>query len=101
MHASFANLKRKYRLDETTGDDADREGTPSNLSELIALRKLRQSIRKSGTDVEKVNAATGDAAAAKRRKRKAAEDSAPGYGLQTSGSKDAGDRWALRGVVHA
>ena len=60
-----------------SGDD--REGTPSNLAELIALRKLRQSTRKEGIDLERLNSVN------KKRKKKKVEDPADSYGLQSKG----------------
>jgi hypothetical protein len=64
-------------------DTEDREGTPSNLADLIALRKLRQSTRKEGIDLEKLNAGNKDAK--KKKKRKAPEDADAKYGLIKKG----------------
>ena len=62
-------------------DDEDREGTPGNLADLIALRKLRQSTRTQGIEIEKLNAGLKT----KKKKRKQV-DAAPAdeetYGLQ-------------------
>lgn len=65
----------------TEQEDEDREGTPSNLAELIALRKLRQSTRKEGIDLEKLNSVNRD----KKRKKKKVEDPLDSYGLQQAG----------------
>lgn len=66
-------------------DDDDREGTPSNLAELIALRKLRQSTRKEGIDLEKLNSIN------KKRKKKKAEEPVASYGLQQKGGLNTND----------
>lgn len=72
-----------YRPEASTTeqDDEDLEGTASNLAELIALRKLRQSTRKEGIDLEKLNSVNRD----KKRKKKKAEDPLDSYGLQQKG----------------
>ena len=67
-------------LAEDQGDD-DREGAPSNLADLIALRKLRQSIKKQGIDLERLNAGNSK----KKKKRKQPEEEEQSYGLQSRG----------------
>lgn len=82
-------------------DDRDREESPANLAELIALRKLRQSTRKVGIDVEKVNAGSQDSASTKRKKRKAAADGQQqSYGLQkkNDAGRD-GDRFVYANTI--
>lgn len=71
----------------TEQDDEDLEGTANNLAELIALRKLRQSTRKEGIDLEKLNSVNRD----KKRKKKKAEDPLDSYGLQPTGGRAAKD----------
>lgn len=61
--------------------DDDREGTPSNLADLIALRKLRQSTKKQGIDLERLNAGNSK----KKKKRKQPEEEEQSYGLQSRG----------------
>lgn len=83
-------------MGETDGaqdnDDEDHEGTPSNLADLIALRKLRQSTRTQGIEIEKLNAGLKT----KKKKRKQvevapAEEEA--YGLQKRKGAQDEDRW--------
>jgi hypothetical protein len=51
------------------------------LADLIALRKLRQSTKKQGIDLERLNAGNSK----KKKKRKQPEEEEQSYGLQSRG----------------
>lgn len=84
MQVDRADPSSTHRPEASTTeqDDDDREGTPSNLAELLELRKLRQATRKEGIDLEKLNSINREK---KRKKKKQVEDPLDSYGLQQKG----------------
>jgi hypothetical protein len=87
-HPPLANTRpndNKTAAVQGDDDEEDLEGISNNLAELIALRKLRQSTRKEGIDLERLNAGAKDR---KRKKKKQDEAALESYGLQGKHGKE-------------